>query len=414
MKNLLFLVHRIPFPPNKGDKIRSFNLLRQLSKEYNIYLAGFVDNDEDWQHVDELRKYCSDIYFRPIRRWRSIVSATLSLLSRRSLSVGFYSDNALRTWVENVVRDVDFDVALSFSSSMTQFLPYDMLKETVIVADFVDLDSDKWNQYAAEVRWPMSSVYSYEAKALAKWEMDAVELVDAVTLVSSAERELLLERCGQDSRNIEVVRNGVDAQFFDPTIEFDSPYEPGKSIAVFTGAMDYFANVQGVQWFAEEIWPKVKKEVPAAEFWIVGSKPTKEIEVLQAFDGVIVTGYVDDVRPYLRHSNVVVVPLQLARGVQNKVLEALSMDLPVLTTPQALRGLDGDLPDTVTSISGSEEFAEATSRALELDPRRKSDQGRAYVRENYDWQKNLSDIDRILSAETHLKARSLNSGAEIR
>jgi len=137
MKDLLFLVHRIPFPPNKGDKIRSFNLLRQLSEEYNIYLAGFVDNDEDWKHVDELRKYCSDVYFRPISRWRSKVSAALSLLSRRSLSVGFYSDNAFRTWVENGVRDVDFDAAVSFSSSMTQFLPYDMLKETVIVADFV-------------------------------------------------------------------------------------------------------------------------------------------------------------------------------------------------------------------------------------------------------------------------------------
>ena len=151
MKNLLFLVHRIPFPPNKGDKIRSFNLLRQLSDKYNVYLAGFIDSDEDWQHVDELRKYCSEVHFRPVNRWRSKLSAALSLLTGRSLSVGFYSDKVFGNWVENTARNVKFDAAVAFSSSMTQFLPYDLLKENVIVAVFVDLDSDKWIQYADEV-----------------------------------------------------------------------------------------------------------------------------------------------------------------------------------------------------------------------------------------------------------------------
>ena len=400
MKNLLFLVHRIPFPPHKGDKIRSFNLLRQLSEKYNVYLAGFIDSDEDWQHVDELRKYCSDVYFRPVSRSRSKLSAALSLLSRRSLSVGFYNDKVFGHWVEDTARNVNFDAAVAFSSSMTQFLPYDLLKETVIIADFVDLDSDKWNQYAAEVKWPMSSVYSYEAKALAKWEMDTVDLVDAVTLVSSAERDLLLKRCGEKSGKIEVVRNGVDTQFFDPSIEFENPYEAGKRIAVFTGAMDYFANVQGVQWFAEEIWPKVIDKVPTAEFWIVGSKPTNEVKALEELEGIVVTGFVDDVRPYLRHSNVAVVPLQLARGVQNKVLEALAMDLPVLATPQALRGLDGVLPDTAKSISETGKFAEVTACVLRVDAEQSAGAGRTYVLKNYDWQKNLSEIERILSASS--------------
>jgi sugar transferase (PEP-CTERM/EpsH1 system associated) len=398
MKNLLFLVHRIPFPPNKGDKIRSFNLLKQLSGKYNVYLAGFIDSDEDWQYVEELRKYCSDVYFRPVNKLRSKLSSALSLLSRRSLSVGFYSDRAFGKWVENASRDVNFDAAVAFSSSMTQFLPYDLLKNTVIVADFVDLDSDKWNQYAAEVRWPMSSVFRYEAKALARWETDTVDFVDAVTLVSSAERNLLVERCGNEEGKIEVVRNGVDTQFFDPTLEFANPYEPGKRIAVFTGAMDYFANVQGVKWFAEEIWPGVKREIPSAEFWIVGSKPTKEVRALESLDGVVVTGFVEDVRPYLRHSHVVVVPLQLARGVQNKVLEALSMDLPVLATPPALRGLDGSIPDSARSISEADKFAKATISSLESDKDEPDGSGRAYVLQNYDWQKNLSEIERILSA----------------
>jgi sugar transferase (PEP-CTERM/EpsH1 system associated) len=397
MKNLLFLVHRIPFPPNKGDKIRSFNMLQQLSKNYNVFLAGFIDKDEDWDYVDELGQYCEEVYFRPVNRWRSLVSTAFSLIRRRSLSVGFYSDKALRHWVENVLHSHEFDAAIAFSSSMTQFLPYEMLEESVIVADFVDLDSDKWRQYAAETKWPLSSVYKYESKALAKWEMDTVELVDAVTLVSSAERELLFEHSGERLEKIKVVRNGVDTRFFDPTIELESPYEPRKRIAVFTGAMDYFANAQGVQRFAEEIWPEVKKNVPSAEFWIVGGNPGKDVEALQAVEGVVVTGYVDDIRPYLKHSNVVVVPLQLARGVQNKVLEALAMDLPVLATPQALQGLDGALPGSATSISDADIFSEEVCRALTIEIPSRDGGGREYVCRNYDWESNLAEIGHILA-----------------
>jgi sugar transferase (PEP-CTERM/EpsH1 system associated) len=405
MRNLLFLVHRIPFPPDKGDKIRSFNLLRQLSEKYNVHLAGFIDKKEDWDYVEDLRKYCSQVYFRPINRWKSKVSSAFSLMRGRPLSVGFYSDKALRLWVENLVREVHFDAAIAFSSSMPQFLPYEKLNGSVINADFVDLDSDKWNQYAAAVRWPLSSVYSYESKALAKWEMDTAKLVDAVTLVSNAERQLLLERFGQSVGNIEVVRNGVDTHYFDPMTECGSPYAPNTPVAVFTGAMDYFANIQGVKWFVDHVWSTVKEQLPEAEFWIVGSNPTDEVQALQSEDGVIVTGYVPDVRPYLKCARVVVVPLQLARGVQNKVLEALAMNLPVLATPQALKGLDGWLPASATSISDASTFATAAAKALKVKNHLGYGQGRDYVRKHYDWENNLAEIDRILAEAGKAKSR---------
>lgn len=403
MSNLLFLVHRIPFPPDKGDKIRSFNLIRQLSTKYTIYLGGFVDKDEDWQHVGELEKYCSEVFFRPVSRWHSRVSAALSLIRRRSLSVGYYSDKALRQWVENVLHTVDFEVVISYSSSMAQFLPYDVLGNSIVLADFVDLDSDKWEQYASEAKWPLSSVYSYEAKALAKWELDTVELVDSVTLVSAEERRLLIERCDRCPGNVEIVRNGVDTEFFDPAIDFDNPYVAGRPVALFTGAMDYFANVHGVKWFAEKIWPLVKREHPAAEFWIVGSNPTKDVLALGSVQGIVVKGYVSDIRPYLKHANIAVVPLQLARGVQNKVLEALAMGLPVVATPQALQGLDGSLPRSITSIADAIKFAEMTSRALGVETSLHGGQGRAFVQENYDWDKNLTEIDRILAVAMEAK-----------
>jgi len=404
MRNLLFLVHRIPFPPDKGDKIRSFNLLRHLSTRFGVYLGGFVDRDEDWQYVDEIEKYCSGVFFRPLRQWRSRLSAAHSLAVRRSLSVGFYSDKGLSRWVEELLHNVDIDTVIAFSSTMAQFLPQDMPKGVTVLADFVDLDSDKWSQYASEARWPLSSIYAYEAKTLADWELKVVESADAITLVSAEERRLLLDRLNEGKEKIYVVRNGVDTEFFDPAIEFENPYPAGKPVAIFTGAMDYFANVQGVEWFSECIWPKVKKKAPAAQFWIVGSNPTSKVLALDAVDGVMVTGYVSDIRPYLKHADLAVTPLQLARGVQNKVLEALAMELPVVATPQALQGLDGLLPGSIASASDSEDFAAAVSRVLTSETSTQEHRGRTYVREFYDWEQNLTEVDRILTSASGRKA----------
>jgi len=410
MSNLLFLVHRIPFPPDKGDKIRSFNLLRHLSTRHQIFLGGFVDKNEDWKYLAEVEKYCSEVFFRPVSRLRSKLSVARSLIRGRSLSVGYYTDEALRLWVEELLHTVQIDVVVSFSSTMAQFLPQDVPKNVIVHADFVDLDSDKWRQYASEAKWPLSLIYAYEAKALAKWELDVVESVDAITLVSAEERRLLLGRCGRRARVIEVVRNGVDTEFFDPKIEFENPYTLGRPIALFTGAMDYFANVQGVKWFAEYIWSRVKKKVPAAEFWIVGSNPTKKVLALRAVDGVVVTGYVSDIRPYLKHASIAVAPLQLARGVQNKILEALAMGLPVIATPQAIQGLDGALPGSITSIADATKFADMTARALGVKTSLNGVQGRNYVQVNYDWDRNLSELDDILAAA--LKAKTDLDGFE--
>lgn len=404
MKKLLFLVHRIPFPPDKGDKIRSFNLLRHLSKRFNVYVGGFVDREEDWKYVDEVEKYCSGVFFRPLGRWGSRLSAAGSLVRLRSLSVGFYSDKRLSRWVEKLLHDVDVDTVVAFSSTMAQFLPRDMPKEIIVLADFVDLDSDKWRQYAAEARWPLSSIYAYEAKALADWELKVVDSADAITLVSAEECRLMLGHLGAGREKIDTVRNGVDADFFDPAIELENPYPAGRPVAIFTGAMDYFANVQGVKWFSERIWPEVRKKAPTAEFWIVGSNPTSEVLALEAIDGVVVTGYVSDIRPYLRYASLAVTPLQLARGVQNKVLEALAMELPVVATPQALQGLDGSLPASVTSASDAADFAAAVSDLFAKEKSAHRNSGRSYVQEFYDWEQNLTEVDRILTSASERKA----------
>lgn len=397
MRNLLLLVHRIPFPPDKGDKIRSFNLLRHLSKRYRVYLGGFVDNPGDWDYVREVEQYCSEVFFRPVGGWGSKLSAARAFIDRRSLSIAYFSDSTLRDWVDRLVDKVEIDVAVCFSSTMCQFLPKRIDGRFFVLADFVDLDSDKWRQYAAEAKWPISSVYSYEAGALEKWEIDVVQNVEAVSLVSSAEQRLLFDRAGRRLSNVHVVRNGVDFEFFDPGLAYDNPFGSGRPVALFTGAMDYFANVQGVKWFADLVWPHVRREVSGAEFWIVGSNPTRQVLALQSVEGVTVTGYVPDVRPYLKHATVAVAPLLLARGVQNKVLEALAMGCAVIATPQALQGLEPPLPESTISLSDPSEFAKAVVSSLKGGAVTDATGGRGYVERKYDWEKNLSELDSIFT-----------------
>ena len=148
MSNILYLAHRIPFPPNKGDKIRSFNALRHLSSRHNVYLAAFIDDAEDWQHVERLGEYCAELFVRPVGGWRSGVSALSAMLQGQSLSVGYYKDRAMQDWLSSVVASQDISVAIAFSSTMARYLPSPDTGDLALIADFVDLDSDKWRQYS--------------------------------------------------------------------------------------------------------------------------------------------------------------------------------------------------------------------------------------------------------------------------
>lgn len=396
MSNVLFLVHRIPYPPNKGDKIRSYYLLRHLCKNHNVYLGAFIDDPRDEQHIERMRRHCAGVFFRPIGGWRSRVSAFFALLKRQSLSIGYYADAEMSRWAADTVREADIDLVVAFSSTMAQFVPVSGEHAVRCVADFVDLDSDKWRQFANEASWYKSLIYSYEAAALSRWEIDVSHRVDAVAFVSEEEKRLMRQRARTADSNVCVIRNGVDHEFFDPQMDFESPYAPGRRAVVFTGAMDYFANEDGVCWFADSVWPGIREAHPETEFWVVGSNPTQRVQDLDERDGITVTGFVDDVRPYLKHADLAVAPLALARGVQNKVLEALAMCLPVVATPQALQGLDGDLPPAVTSVSGAEDFLRAVKQALTSVDGVSNAAGRGYVQQFYDWDKNLEELSRVV------------------
>ncbi len=390
MEGLLFLAHRIPFPPNKGDKIRSFHLLRHLSERYAIHLGAFVDDPDDWQYRDALQPYCASIKLLPLQPFRARLASLTGLLTGEALTLPYYRNRELKRWAAELADSGQVTRGLAFSSAMAQFMPTSLTRR---VLDMVDVDSDKWTQYAPTQRWLMSWLYAREGRKLAQWEAQVAQALDATLLVSPDEAALLQRRVPQARHKIGVFENGVDTDYFSPARDYPNPYPADAKGIVFTGAMDYWPNVDAVSWFAERIFPAVREAVPAAQFTIVGSRPGDAVGKLSRQPGVNVTGSVPDVRPYLAHAACAVAPLRIARGVQNKVLEALAMARPVVVTAQAAEGLRADAGRDFILAKGEAEFAEAV--VAQLRHTSSFAHARDCILANYNWTHNLSAIDSL-------------------
>ncbi|HRZ05528.1 MAG TPA: TIGR03087 family PEP-CTERM/XrtA system glycosyltransferase [Candidatus Competibacteraceae bacterium] len=340
MHDLLFLVHRIPFPPNKGDKVRSFHLLRHLAQHYRIWLGTFVDDPDDWRHVDEVRRFCAEVYCAPLDPRRARLWSLRGLATGEPLTLPYYRQAGLQAWVDRVVTEHGIERALVFSSAMAQYLrrpPLDRLRR---VMDFVDVDSAKWAQYAENKPWPFSWIYRRESDRLLTFERAVAQEFAASVFVTAEEAALFCRLAPEvPAEKVLTVANGVDTDYFNPDREYPNPYPAEERVLVFTGAMDYWANVDAVEWFARTVFPEIHRAAPDSRFYIVGARPAATVQQLTTVPGVRVTGTVPDVRPYIAHAEFSVAPLRIARGVQNKVLEAMAMGKPVLATSAALEGI---------------------------------------------------------------------------
>ena len=391
MSEILFLSHRIPYPPDKGDKIRSYHLLRALAEQHTVHLGTFIDDEADWSHVDALKRLCGEVCIRPLKPLLSKLRSARGLLVGQPLTLSCYRDAELRNWLRDLALRRPLAGMFCFSSSMGQYANGVTLQAGAPrVMDFCDVDSDKWRQYSAAHSLPLKYVFDREARTLALAEARYVRDFDASIVISDVEASLLRGVANAGPERILVVPNGVDADYFDPTASYATPFEGGERPVVFTGAMDYRANIDAVEWFASEVFPRVRQGIPQARFVIVGSNPTRRVLALAETPGVVVTGRVPDVRPYLAYAGAVVAPLRLARGVQNKVLEAMSMARPVIATENAVQGIPGAHEGGVTITSDAGAMAEVVVR--ELQEGRSESRGRAFVRQRYDWKSNVSRV----------------------
>lgn len=394
MANVLYLVHRTPYPPDKGDKITTFNLLRHLGTKHKVYLGAFVDDPADWQHTAELQKHCAEVKLIGIDpRWRKLFSAR-ALLGGASISEVYHRSGELQRWVDETMATKHIDAVLAYCSAMAPFVASPRWAGKPRVTHYADVDSQKWVAYAEKQSGPMAWVYGREARALLRLERAMSEVYDVTSFVSDGDAELYRRLAPESAQKVRVIPNGVDTEYFNPDLPYDDPYTADERAIVFTGAMDYWPNVDAVVWFAKEVLPLVRAKAPKARFWIVGSKPAAEVQALAALAGVSVTGRVPDVRPYIARSAAVVAPLRVARGVQNKVLEAYAMARNVVLSPGASGGLRLEPFIRQSIFESPADTAAAVLAAIAAPPR--FDPGRDYVMRNYAWAAAFSELDRAL------------------
>jgi sugar transferase (PEP-CTERM/EpsH1 system associated) len=306
----------------------------------------------------------------------------------------------LHRWVKDIVRQERIERAFVYSSPMAQYVLD--LPGVRTVVDFVDMDSAKWDDFARRRPWPLSALYRREARRLLAFEKLVAERVEASLFVTREEARLLSQAAPACAHRIVAIENGVDSEYFSPAHVFKSPFAAGEHPIVFTGAMDYWPNVDAVTWFAREVLPQIRRHDAHARFHIVGMNPGGQVRSLQG-DAVSVAGRVNDVRPYLGHARAVVAPLRIARGIQNKVLEAMAMGRPVVVTSACAAVLTAREGVELEAADDASDFASKVLAAM--DPERAKDIGqraRARVLADYAWSSRLAQLDDLIArADLH-------------
>ena len=397
MAEILFLAHRIPYPPNKGEKIRAYHLLSHLARAHVVHLGCFVDDPSDWRHAEHVRALCGECHFAALSRARAWRRALAALARNEALSVAILRDAPLARWIGDLVQRRPIHCVFAYSSAMAQFLTSVPPRGSVRIVDFVDVDSEKWRQMASYARWPLSWVYRRESRRLAAFDRDAAARCDECLFVSLAEAQSFQELVPAARRKALVLPNGVDATYFSPALRFPCPFGPGGPTIAFTGDMSYWPNEDAVLWFARAVLPRLRFDHPSLRFVAVGRRPGPRLRRSAARLGITLPGAVADVRPFLAHAALVVAPLRIARGVPNKVLEAMAMGKAVVTTPAAVTGLRLRPGEDVLLAADPEGMARAVARVLEPRFARSiGEKARARVVADYSWAPSLRLLDELI------------------
>ncbi|WP_166840613.1 TIGR03087 family PEP-CTERM/XrtA system glycosyltransferase [Rheinheimera pleomorphica] len=397
--DLLLLVHRIPYPPNKGDKIRSFNLLKALSTQYKVHLGCFYDDAFDQQYISSLDQWCESVCCLRLTKWRAMLTGLSGFISHNAITLPYYYHPAMATWVKQTQRQHRIDKILVYSSSMAQYVDNAAYQTLTRVIDFVDIDSDKWRQYAAKATGFKRWFYQREARLLQQYEQAICRRFNCSLFVSDDEAKAFRQLLPAELQTkVHSLLNGVDTDYFSPDAAITSAEQPlPEHYIVFTGAMDYWANVDAVCWFCQHVWPRLQQHYPQLHFLIVGGNPTTEVKALAQRDNVVVTGRVKDVRPYIAGSRFAVAPMLIARGIQNKVLEAMAMDKAVVCSPMAMEGINAPINANTVVASGVEQFTQACLQQLHADTPTATN--RQWILQHFTWPQTLAPLHQLIQQE---------------
>ncbi|MBS0367289.1 MAG: TIGR03087 family PEP-CTERM/XrtA system glycosyltransferase [Proteobacteria bacterium] len=389
---VFFVCQRVPYPPNRGDKIATCNEIRHLAAHHEVHVFCLAAGKEDLRNVPGLQGLVQSVTAVPVGRWSSRVRALRALLtSHRPLSVAAFDEPRLHQRIAEAAARLRPDLIVVFSSNVAQYAV--SLEGAARVMQFADLDSLKWRQYAARAVAPMKWIYASEARRLLSYERHIAHTFDhsiVITRIEQADFEELIPGVP-----VSQVGNGVDLEYFRSS---NTPKQPHS--LVFTGVMDYLPNVDAVEWFCLEILPRIRADIPQASFTICGSRPSRRVRELARLPGVEVTGMVPDTRPYLDRSQVFVAPLRMARGVQNKILEALAMRLPTVSCTPAWRGTVLAQGEGILVADEPVAFAAEVVGLLRDDRRRAllAQAARQAAERYYRWDVQMQRLDEAIAA----------------
>jgi len=387
---ILYLCQRIPFPPDRGDRIPVYHQIRRLRETHEV-VVGSPAHTGTRENAEMLRKELDVKVLAPDHsRWRQISGMISAFLRGQPLSLGYFRNSELHGAIDAELAGSRFDAVIVFSSSMAQYA--ENRGHVPGIMNFCDVDSLKWESLAQKSHWPMRWIYLRESRTLLACERKIAASFDASCVVSRNEAELFRKYI--PGITVDIIENGVDADYFSAI-----PRKTEGINIVFIGVMDYPPNAEAVDFFADKVWSKIRNVHPKARFIIVGARPAKSVLRLARIPGIEVTGYVHDVRPYLTAATVSIAPLGTARGVQNKILEAMAAGVPVLTTPDVAKGLpDGAEPLVFTAERNAEAFA---GKLLDLIKNEETRDKRAaeaadFIRRNCVWEMKLRALDALL------------------
>jgi len=388
--NILFICHKVPYPPDKGEKIRTFNIIKHLSRHHKIFLYSLCDKKEDLKHGEQLKAYCASVDIYYIRPGRAFLRMLACIFTKRPFTLGYFSENKMKRCIDEKIKTTNMDILFASCSSSAQYIMD--IKNKKKIVDLIDVDSDKWKQLGKAAWPPLSLVYLSESKRLERIEKDINEAFEYSIVTTDREKEKLGRICPLGKEKVCVVNNGVDNDFFG--VEHNAVEAP---VLIFTGQMDYPPNVDSAIYFYKKILPIIKKSVPDTLFYIVGRSPSPLIRIICR--EAITTGYVKDIRKYLAGACVYVAPMRLVFGVENKILEAMAFGLPVVATTEVSKTIKAVPGKDIIIKDEPGEFANAVIELLSDRGKRDliTENAKKYVKTYHDWEKNLAVLDAVLT-----------------
>jgi polysaccharide biosynthesis protein PslH len=407
---VLFVCHRAPYPPKRGGKIRPFNIIRHLTRQgHRVTVASLARNEAEREEASGLSAHCERAVIEVIPTGAAWTRTVAWLPTSRPSSFGYFYSSALARQIDEELRSGVYDLVFVHCSSVA---PYVRNSNAVRILDYGDIDSQKWRDYSLHRAFPLSAGYWLEALKLERVERLLSRNFDLCTCTTRGELESLRELGVMTPADW--FPNGVDAEFFAPT---EAPYD--NNLIAFVGRMDYFPNQQAVLGFCRDILPRIAAQRPKVKFQIVGADPSREIQDLGKLPGVSVTGSVADVRPFVTRAALTIAPLEIARGTQNKILESMSMGVPVVCSIRASGGVDAVAGEHLLTAAGADQYVEAIDRVLASPAERSrlAIAGRRRVLSHHSWASSMQRLDALIGGALERRARAAQGerpGSELR